>query len=82
MGISYLSTFKDSEVIDEKSWLVTSLAKRRVPESSGTDIGHKTLKSFVQSIGQGKKGQEIGPLPVLRLLPRKDWKTPPCLWDT
>lgn len=28
MGISYLSTFKDSKVIDEKSWPVTSLGKK------------------------------------------------------
>jgi len=35
----------------------------------------KTVEAFVWGTGQGREEQEIGPHPILRILPRKDCRT-------
>lgn len=38
-------------------------------------------KHLYGALGRGGEEQEIGPHPILRILPRKDCRTPACLWD-
>lgn len=84
MGISYLSTFKDSKVINGTSWSVTSLCKKEGLRKLRNRHKEVRLRNYLfRALGKGERErQEKGPHLVLRLLLRKDWKTLPCFWDT
>ena len=75
MGNSCLSTLNDSKLIGGKSWPVTSLGKkescRKLRNRHKEDYGIICAEHWA-----GEERQKTGPYPVLRLLPKKDWKIP------
>lgn len=70
-------------MIDGRSWPVTLPDKKEGLRKIKNKYKEVRLwNRLFRALGSGGEGQEIGPHPVLRLLPRKDYKIPACLWDT